>query len=109
MGAQAAPAVTCHAVVLTSEPSACNGHGNVLSIIAALPQCEHSSIAEAVHVDGKSPTDPDRRSHLWSLHGSRRHKFGQARPRPCGGIYYAMLLILVLTVAGVLVPQFESK
>ena len=57
MGAQAAPAVTCHAVVLTSEPSACNGHGNARSIIAALTQCEHFSIAEAVHVDAEWPTD----------------------------------------------------
>jgi pimeloyl-ACP methyl ester carboxylesterase len=57
MGTKAAPLVKCHAVVLTAEPSACNGHGNARSIIAALPQCEHFSIAEAVHVDAEWPTD----------------------------------------------------
>ena len=57
MGAEAAPSAKCHAVVLTSEPSACNGHGNARNIIAALPQCEHFSIAQAVHVDAEWPTD----------------------------------------------------
>ena len=56
MGAKAAPLVKCDAVVLTSEPSACNGQGNALSIIAALPQCEHIRIAGAVHVDAEWPT-----------------------------------------------------
>jgi dienelactone hydrolase len=57
MGAKAAPLEKCHAIVLTSEPSACNGNGNARSIIAALPQCEHFSIAKAVHVDAEWPTD----------------------------------------------------
>jgi hypothetical protein len=56
-GAQAAPRVTCHAVVLTAEPSACNGHGNARNIIAALPRCEHFRVAGAVHVDAEWPTD----------------------------------------------------
>jgi hypothetical protein len=57
MGAKAAPVVKCPAVVLTSEPSTCNGHGNARSIIAALPQCDHFGIAGAVHVDAEWPTD----------------------------------------------------
>jgi len=57
VGAKAAHLVKCHAVVLTAEPSACNGHGNARSIIAALPLCEHFSIAKAVHVDAEWPTD----------------------------------------------------
>jgi dienelactone hydrolase len=56
-GAKAAPRVECHAVVLTAEPSACNGHGNARNIIAALPRCEHFSVAGAVHVDAEWPTD----------------------------------------------------
>ena len=57
IGAKAAPLVKCHAVVLTAEPSACNSHGNARSIIAALPRCEHFSVAGAVHVDAEWPTD----------------------------------------------------
>lgn len=57
MGAQAAPLVKCHAVVLTAEPSACNAHGNARSIITALTRCEHFRIAKAVHVDAEWPTD----------------------------------------------------
>jgi dienelactone hydrolase len=57
IGTKAAPQVKCRAVVLTAEPSACNSHGNARSIIAALPHCEHFSIAGAVHVDAESPTD----------------------------------------------------
>ena len=56
-GATAAPLVKCHAVVLTAEPSACNGHGNARNIIAALPRCEHFRVAGAVHVDAEWPTD----------------------------------------------------
>jgi len=57
IGAKAAPQVKCHTVVLTAEPSACNSHGNARNIIAALPHCEHFSIAGAVHVDAEWPTD----------------------------------------------------
>ena len=57
LGAKAAPSVSCHAVVLTAEPSACNSHGNARNIIAALHQCEHFRVAGAVHVDAEWPTD----------------------------------------------------
>ena len=57
MAAQAAPRVKCRAVVLTAEPSACNGHGNARNILAALPRSEHFSVAGAVHVDAEWPTD----------------------------------------------------
>ena len=57
MGVEAAPRVKGRAVVLTAEPSACNGHGNARNIIAALPHCEHFSLAGAVHVDAEWPTD----------------------------------------------------
>jgi hypothetical protein len=43
--------------VLTAEPSACNGRGSARDIIAALPHCEHFSVAGAVHVDAEWPTD----------------------------------------------------
>jgi dienelactone hydrolase len=56
MGAKAAPLVQCNAVVLMAEPSACNAQGNAREIIAALPHCEHSSVAGAVHVDAEWPT-----------------------------------------------------
>jgi dienelactone hydrolase len=56
-GAEAAPRVKCRAVVLTAEPSACNGRGSARDIIAALPPCEHFSVAGAVHVDAEWPTD----------------------------------------------------
>jgi dienelactone hydrolase len=56
-GAKAALRVKCQAVVLTAEPSACNAHGNARDIIAALPSCEHFSVAGAVHVDAEWPTD----------------------------------------------------
>ena len=55
-GAAAAPRVTCRAVVLTAEPSACNAHGNALGILAALPGAAHFRIAGAVHVDAEWPT-----------------------------------------------------
>ena len=57
IGTKAAPLVKCHAVVLTAEPSACNARGNSRNIIAALPGCEHFSVAGAVHVDAEWPTD----------------------------------------------------
>lgn len=57
MGAKAAPLITCRAVMLTAEPSSCNGYGNARRLIAALPQCEHIRIAQAVHVDAEWPTD----------------------------------------------------
>jgi hypothetical protein len=57
IGAKAAPLVKCHAVVLTAEPSVCNGHGNARNIIAALSRCKHFSVAGAVHVDAEWPTD----------------------------------------------------
>ena len=59
-GAKAAALVECRAVVLTAEPSACNGGGNARNIIAALPRCErseHFGVAGAVHVDAEWPTD----------------------------------------------------
>ena len=56
VGAKAAPRVQCRAVVLTAEPSSCNAEGNARDIIAALPHCEHSSVAGAVHVDAEWPT-----------------------------------------------------
>ena len=56
VGREAAPLVKCHAVVLTAEPSACNGHGNTRNI-SALPRSEHFSVAGAVHVDAEWPTD----------------------------------------------------
>jgi dienelactone hydrolase len=56
-GAQAAPRVTCRALVLTAEPSACNADGNAHDIIAALPRCAHFAVAGAVHVDAEWPTD----------------------------------------------------
>ena len=57
MGAKAAPLVKCSAIVLTAEPSTCNGRGNSRSIIAALPRCRHFHVAGAVHVDAEWPTD----------------------------------------------------
>jgi acetyl esterase/lipase len=57
MGAKAAPGVECTAVVVTAEPSACNGHGNAQRIVDALPRCRHVSVAGAVHVDAEWPTD----------------------------------------------------
>ena len=57
LGAQAAPSVSCRAVVLTAEPSSCNSHGNASKIIAALPHCEHFRVTGAVHVDAEWPTD----------------------------------------------------
>jgi len=57
IGAKAAPLVTCRAVVLTAEPSACNSQGNARGIVAALPRGEHFAIAGAVHVDAEWPTD----------------------------------------------------
>ena len=56
-GAKAAPLVSCRAVVLTAEPSACNAQGNARGIIAALPRGEHFKVAGAVHVDAEWPTD----------------------------------------------------
>jgi dienelactone hydrolase len=55
-GAKAAPRITCRSLVLTAEPSACNGHGNALSIVAALPHGEHFHVAGAVHGDAEWPT-----------------------------------------------------
>jgi hypothetical protein len=55
-GARAAPRVKCRAVVLTAEPAACNAYGNARDIVAALPCCEHFSVAGAVHVDAEWPT-----------------------------------------------------
>jgi hypothetical protein len=57
MGAKTAPLVKCSAIVLTAEPSTCNGRGNSRGIIAALPSCRHFHIAGAVHVDAEWPTD----------------------------------------------------
>jgi dienelactone hydrolase len=57
IGTEAAPQVRCQAVVLTSEPSACNAQGNSQGIITALPRCEHYTIPGAVHVDAEWPTD----------------------------------------------------
>jgi len=57
IGAKAAPLVSCRAVVLTAEPSACNAHGNARGIVAALPRGVHFAIAGAVHVDAEWPTD----------------------------------------------------
>ncbi len=56
LGAQAAPLIKCHAVVLTAEPSACNAHGNAQQIIDALPTCEQFKVTGAVHVDAEWPT-----------------------------------------------------
>jgi dienelactone hydrolase len=75
MGAKAAHLVKCHAVVLTAEPSACNGHGNARSIIAALPLCEHFSIAKAVHVDAEWPTDRMAEAICGRSTDERRHEF----------------------------------
>jgi hypothetical protein len=75
MGAKAAHLVKCHAVVLTAEPSACNGHGNARSIIAALPLCEHLSIAKAVHVDAEWPTDRMAEAICGRSTDERRHEF----------------------------------
>ena len=57
LGARTAPVVECTAVVLTAEPSACNGRGNSRNIIAAVPRCRHIHVAGAVHVDAEWPTD----------------------------------------------------
>ena len=57
MGVQAARLLSCHAVVLTAEPSACNGKGNARDIVAALPHCRHFRVDGAVHVDAEWPTD----------------------------------------------------
>jgi dienelactone hydrolase len=57
LGVKAAPLLKCPALVLTAEPSACNANGNALSIIAALPRCEHFKVAGATHVDAEWPTD----------------------------------------------------
>ena len=56
MGAEAA-SLGCPAVVLTAEPSACNGKGSARHIIAALPRCRHFRVDGAVHVDAEWPTD----------------------------------------------------
>ena len=57
MGVQAARLLRCPAVVLTAEPSACNGKGNARDIIAALPHCRRFRVDGAVHVDAEWPTD----------------------------------------------------
>lgn len=56
VGANAAPMVQAKTVVLTAEPSACNGQGNARGIIAALPHPDHFNISGAVHVDAEWPT-----------------------------------------------------
>jgi hypothetical protein len=57
LGVQAASLVRCRAVILTAEPSTCNAYGNARHLIAALPHCQHFSVAGAVHVDAEWPTD----------------------------------------------------
>jgi len=56
IGAKAAAMIQARTIMLTAEPSACNAHGNVRNIVAALPNPEHLSIAGAVHVDAEWPT-----------------------------------------------------
>lgn len=56
LGAQAAVGLKPRALVLTSEPSACNGNENALGIVAALPEPAHYIIAGAVHTDAEWPT-----------------------------------------------------
>ena len=56
LGARAAVGLKPRALVLTSEPSACNGNGNALGIVAALPESAHFRIAGAVHTDAEWPT-----------------------------------------------------
>jgi pimeloyl-ACP methyl ester carboxylesterase len=56
-GAKAASRCEGRTLVLTAEPSACNGRGNALSIVAALPRGEHFRVSGAVHGDAEWPTD----------------------------------------------------
>lgn len=75
LGVQAAPLVRCRAVILTAEPSACNAHGNARHLIAALPHCEHFSVAGAVHVDAEWPTDWKAEAVCGRSTEERRHEF----------------------------------
>lgn len=56
LGARAAAVLKARALVLTSEPSACNGNGNALGIVAALPESAHFKISGAVHIDAEWPS-----------------------------------------------------
>ena len=56
LGARAAAVLKSRALVLTSEPSVCNGNGNVLGIVSALPESAHFRISGAVHVDAEWPS-----------------------------------------------------
>jgi hypothetical protein len=42
--------------VLTSDPSVCNGNGNALGMVSALPESAHFKISGAVHVDAEWPS-----------------------------------------------------
>lgn len=56
LGTRAAARLRCRAVVLTAEPSACNAHGNLRGILAALRAYELFPVPGAVHVDAEAPT-----------------------------------------------------
>ena len=56
LGMRAAAVLKSRALVLTSEPSVCNGNGNALGIVSALPDSEHFRINGAVHIDAEWPS-----------------------------------------------------
>ena len=110
MGARAAPAVTCHAVVLTSEPSACNGHVNTRSRIAALPNASTSVSLRQCHVDAEWPTDRMAEAICGRFHPDVETPRLSPATAALDGIYYHLVDDPGPgTVAGVLVQQFESK
>jgi hypothetical protein len=56
LGARAAAGLKSRTLVLTSEPSVCNGNGNALGIVSALPESAHFRITGAVHVHAEWPS-----------------------------------------------------
>ena len=75
MGAKAAPSVKCHALVLTSEPSACNGreHAQHHRRPAPMRTLQYRSGGPRRR---RVANRPDSRSHLWRLDRRRRHSAG---------------------------------
>ena len=84
MGAKAAHLVKCHAVVLTSQPSACNGHGNASQHYRRPDPYANTSVSLGDPRRRRVANRPDSRNHLWPL--ARREtplEFRWRGARPC--------------------------